>query len=158
MTTMLRFAAALLCCAWAASAQAQSAAEARLRDQLRATTTELRQAQDENSELKVKLQNLPQQASAAAPPSAPAPAEDLARVHSLEAELRDDGAKSAALQRQLDETQKVLQQWQQSYAQLLALAKTRDADAKKFEAQYQDADGSWRSTPYCACSAYRPAP
>jgi len=145
MTNMLRYAAALLCCAWAASAEAQSAAEARLRDQLRATTTELRQAQDENSELKVKLQNLPQQAPAAAPPSAPAPAADLAKIQSLQAELRDDEAKSAAAQRQLDETQKALQQWQQSYAQLLTLAKTRDADAKKFEAQFQEADGSAKS-------------
>jgi hypothetical protein len=129
------------CVALAAPAQAQSPAEARLRDQLRQTTLDLRQAQDENSALKVKLDALSQQAAPPPAPVAAAPtAADTARLGRLQAALSAEQAKTAAALQQGDSDHKALAQWQQSYAQLLTLAKSRDADAKKFEAMYKEED------------------
>ncbi len=117
-------------------AQAQSAAETRLRDQLRQTTLALRDMEDQNTELKQKLAEAEQKPAAPAP-AAPANSADSAKARRLEAELRAQTEKAATLQKALDQARGTQEQWQTSYAQTAALAKSRDADAKKFEADAQ---------------------
>lgn len=140
--TALLLAAGALCCA-GAQAQ-QSPAEVRLRDQLRQTTTDLRQAQDENAELKLKLQQA-QQPAAPAPAAKPAPAVDDARLRSLAGKAEAESARAASLQQQLDQAQKALEQWKQAYEQAVALARGRDAEAKKYQALYTEADTHGKS-------------
>lgn len=133
-------AACILCCA-GAQAQ-QSPAEARLRDQLRQTTLDLRQAQDENSALKLKLE----QATPAVPAAQPAAAAaDQAKLRGLAVQVQAGNARATALQRQLDEAQKSLEQWKQAYDQVVALAKARDAEAKKYQGLYGEADTRGKS-------------
>lgn len=139
---LLLLAAAL--CLLTQGAQAQSdSAEDRTRDALRQTTLQLRQAQDENADLRAKLQAQEQQLAqlmqnaAAAKAPAPMNAAELAKLRqSLEAQSAD----AAALRQQLDDAQKTLAQWQQGYQQAADLARSRDAEAKKYESLYHDTD------------------
>lgn len=124
----------------ATSAQAQ-APDARLRDQLRQSVTELRKAQDENSALKAELETLRRNGPAAppAPAAAPAaPAANTAELRRLREQSSSDSARAAQLQEQLAATQKVLEQWQDSQKKAVLLARTRDADATRFETELQE--------------------
>lgn len=128
----LLLAAALLT---SAVAQAQNA-ESALRDQLRKTILELRQLQDENADLKARLA-----AAGPAAPAAPAPEKKPEEGDArLRGELGAAEAKSKSLQQQLDKATQVLGQWQQVYDQAVALARARDAEAKRFEGLYHQVD------------------
>ncbi|MBL6749565.1 MAG: hypothetical protein ISP90_03550 [Nevskia sp.] len=135
--------------ATSAPAPAQTVEE-RLRDQLRQTTLQLRQALDDNADLKGKLDAQAQQAAAqqaqaeAAKPSA----QQQQQLAALQRDLAASTQQAATLQQQLDAARQALAQWQKGYQDAAEAARTRGADAKKFEAQFQDAD-----TRLKACSA-----
>jgi hypothetical protein len=118
----------------AGSAHAESdAMQQRLLDQLRQTTLQLRQVQDENAELKSKL-DAANGRLAARPAAAPqAHSEDPA----LRRKLAVQTSRSEALEQQLAQTQKVLAEWKQGYGKAVDVARARDADAKKYEALYK---------------------
>ena len=121
-------------------AQAQTP-EAKLRDQLRQSVTELRQVQDENAALKAELDNLrrngpaPVAVAPTPPPAAAAPAIDPAELRKARASASNEAARAKQLEEQLTATQKVLVQWQDSQKQAAQLARTRDADARELEMQ-----------------------
>lgn len=120
----------------AASAQAQSRdVERQLRDQLRQTTLELRAAQDDNAQLKARLQTLPASAPAPAPPP---PVVDNSGP--LRRSLQAEQQRSAGLQQQLEALQKEQQLWRDGYQKAAAVAKERDLQAQKNEALHQDAE------------------
>jgi len=128
---------AVLCASGSAHAQTP---EARLRDQLRQSVTELRQVQDENAALKSELDNLRRNGPApvAAPtpaPKAEAPAVDAAELRQARARASNEAARARQLEEQLAATQKVLVQWQDSQKQAAQLARTRDTAAREFETQ-----------------------
>jgi chromosome segregation ATPase len=120
-------------------ASAQSATDTRLRDQLRQTTLQLRQAEDDNATLKAQLQSLQQQqaASASKPVAQKAPSDE--RVRQLQAQLSEKTEKLAASQQQLEQAQKALAQWKEGYDKAAVAFRSRDAEAKSFEAQYHEA-------------------
>jgi chromosome segregation ATPase len=111
-------------------------AEDRLRDQLRQTTMQLRQTEDENAELKAKVDTLSQQAAAAQP----APKKVSEDSPPLRHQLQDSNAKVAELQQQLDAAQKTLDQWKTGYQQATTLARTRDTDARNLDAKLHESD------------------
>jgi hypothetical protein len=121
---------------------AQSTPDDRLRNQLRETTLQLRQALDDNADLKAKLDLMSQQQPAAAP--APLPKAAVVDEHQTAA-LRHDLAVQAqqitALQQQIEADKQSLAQWQKGYQDAAELARTRSTEAKSLAAQYQDADG-----------------
>jgi hypothetical protein len=131
-------------CLLAGQARAQSdSAEARLRDELRQTTLQLRQEQDENAELRARQQTLEQQLGQqqnAAPAKAPPPS-DAALLVRLRGEAAAQAAQAEAARQQAAELQKSLAQWQEGYQKAVDAARGRDADARKFEALYHDLDG-----------------
>jgi chromosome segregation ATPase len=108
----------------------------RLRDQLRQTTLQLRQTEDENAELKAKVDTLSQQAAAAQP--APKKASD--DNPQLRHQLAESNTKVADLQQQLDAAQKTLEQWKTAYQQATTLARTRDTDARNLDAKLHESD------------------
>lgn len=112
---------------------AQTAPDARLRDQLRQTTLQLRQLQDENSGLKAQVETLGKQALAV--PVVAEPKVDDAELQALRAKLRQEQVRAADLQQKLEAVESNLTAWKQSYDQAVSLAKTRDADAKRLESQ-----------------------
>lgn len=137
-------AATLLAGLAASDALAQSATtEDRLRNQLRQTTLELRAAQDENAALKAKQQELEQAAATdrnkPAQPAPPPP--DTREIERLRNMLASEKANGAALQQQLDQFQQQQAQWEKAYQQAADLARSRDAEARKYQAQFQDSDG-----------------
>ena len=117
-----------------------TATEERLRDQLRQTTVQLRDSQDAMADLKAQLER------------ATAQLESQRTAAPSVAQTKSAGKAAAELRRAVDErdqritdaqehllqSQKLLGQWQQAYNQAAALAKARDADAKRFEAQLID--------------------
>lgn len=118
---------------------AQSAPDARLRDQLRQTTTQLRALEDDNAGLKAKVDALTQQLAQrpeAPVAAAPKPADD-AELRKLRAQLQQQKARTAELEQTLSTVEPILARWKQSYEQVATMAKTRDADAKRYEADYQ---------------------
>lgn len=118
-----------------------SAAEERLRDQLRQTTVQLRDAQDTVADLRSQLDAANKQLEAQRAAVATASAAPR-RTDNAAAELRkaveERNQRLEETQQQLGSSQKLLGQWQQAYNQAAALARARDADAKKFEGQYQE--------------------
>jgi hypothetical protein len=116
---------------------AQATAEDHLRDQLRQTTLQLRQALDDNADLKAKLDQLGAQQAPAAP--APKPPVDE-QAAALRRNASAQAAQIAALQQELDASKQSLAQWQKGYQDAAEQSRSRGADAKKFEAQFQDAD------------------
>lgn len=122
-------------------AAAQSATpEDRLRDQLRQTTLQLRQLEDENTDLKAKLDTASQQAAAAA--QAPKASASEAR---LNRQLKDSAARTTALEQQLDAMQKSLDQWKQAYQQAATVARTRDGDARALDAKLHESQSQAQS-------------
>lgn len=137
-------AAVLPLCLLAVRASAQSdSAEARLRDELRQTTLQLRQEQDANAELRAHQQALEQQLARleqAAPLSSPIPAADAAQLARLRSQAAAQDARAEALRQQVAGLQKTLAQWQEGYQKAADTARGRDADARKFEALDHELD------------------
>lgn len=115
--------------------------ERQLRDQLRQTTLDLRSAQDENAQLKAKLQSQPAPATPAVVEKAPAAVDTAPLRRSLQAEK----ARSDQLQQQLDALQKEQQAWHEGYQKAAAVAKDRDTAAQKYQALYEEAAGGTKS-------------
>lgn len=149
--TYLCNAVVLLAIVFAGEVMAQSATpEDRLRDALRQVTTQLREAQDQNADLQAKQQALEQQLSdAKAAPAAPAAPKTLPidpqELVSLRRQLQGKTADAESLQQQLQQTQKVLAQWQSAYAEAADAARKRDGDSGKYQSLYQDRDTHMRS-------------
>ena len=118
----------------ALGARADEVLEARLRDQLKEAVTQVRQLQIENASLKADLAK----ASAATPaPAAAAAPADVSGAEELQASLDQQTARADALESQTAQLKKTIGQWQQSHDQATALARDRDAAAKKSEALYE---------------------
>ncbi len=133
--------AALIAIGTLVQAHAQSASpEDRLRDQLRQTTLQLRQLEDENSDLKEKLNAANQQAATAA--KVPKASAEEAR---LNRQLKESGARVTTLEQQLDAMQKSLDQWKQAYQQAATVARTRDGDARTLDAKLRDSESHVQS-------------
>ena len=123
----------LLWSAW--GARADEVLEARMRDQLKEAVTQVRQLQIENASLKADLAKAT--AATPAPAAAAAPA-DASGSEELQSSLDQQTTRADALETQTAQLKKTLSQWQQSYDQATALARDRDAAAKKSEALSQD--------------------
>lgn len=113
---------------------AQASAEARMRDQLRQTVTQLRQLQDENAQLQAQVAALQQAVDAREVESVGASTQETAR---LQGELKSEGARADELDRRLGQLTQALAQWKQGYEQAATAYRTRDADAKRLEAQLE---------------------
>ena len=122
----------LLWSAW--GARADEVLEARMRDQLKEAVTQVRQLQIENASLKADLAKAAAATPALAAAAAPADASGSAE---LQSSLDQQTTRADALETQTAQLKKTLSQWQQSYDQATALARDRDAAAKKSEALYQ---------------------
>jgi len=124
----IRMAAALGIAAWSLglNAQAPSPAEARLRDQLRSTTLELRQLQAEQQELQAQLQDARQQLATLRTQSGQA----------QQAASAEQG-RNLALSNQVDQLRDALGKWQASQKQALELAHARDAEARRLDGELQ---------------------
>lgn len=131
--------ATLTLAAGGAAAQS-SVAEERMRDQLRQTTVQLRDAQDSIADLKAQLEKANSQLEAQrAAPAVARPKPNSAETTALRNAVEERNQRIIDVQQRLEDEQKLLGQWQQAYQQAAGLAKARDADAKKFEAQYAEA-------------------
>lgn len=127
--------ALLLIVALPAAAQAQrNEAEDRLRDMLRQTTIELRDAQSQNVELRAKLDelNAKRATSTEATPRTNVDAAVLRRAQSEAEQLR---AALSDARRAIEERDQEMAQWKQAYGQAEELARTRDTDAKRLDEQ-----------------------
>lgn len=125
----------------AAAAPAYAAAdsstpEQQLRDQLRQTTLELREVQDENAALKAQQASLTEQL-AARPAQAPPSKPDDSQLIALRRSLQGQAAQQQQMQQQLEQAQKLLNQWQQAYQQAADVARARDEAAKKYQGLYE---------------------
>lgn len=119
------------------AASADEVGEARMRTQLRQTVTELRQLQDENADLKAKLDAATKQ-----PVNQPEPVKvDDTELVGLRRSLQSQTLKTESLQKQVDLDKKTLGEWQKSYDLAVTTAKARDAEAKKYEALYKEVSG-----------------
>lgn len=114
-------------CAWA-----DQALEDRLRDQLKEAVTQVRQLQIENASLKAEAEK----AAQASAPAAAAPV-DPGELDDTKAALQQQTDRAAALEAQIEQAKTTLAKWQQSYEQAVALARSRDADAKKAESLHR---------------------
>ncbi|MDB5970437.1 MAG: hypothetical protein JWQ90_2887 [Hydrocarboniphaga sp.] len=140
MSIIVKPLVALLLCGIVLPASAQTAPDTRLRDQLRQTTTQLRALEDENASLKARNESLTQQlAQRPEAPAAAAKPVDDAELRGLRAKLQQEKAHSTEIEQKLGTVEPILARWKQSYEQVVTLAKTRDADAKRFESDYQQA-------------------
>jgi YD repeat-containing protein len=115
-----------------ASAQQRSDAEDRLRDMLRQTTIELRDAQSQNLELRAKIDELNAK-GAAATASAPRANVDTAALRRAQSEAEQLRTALAEARRAIEERDQAMAQWQLAYGQAEQLARTRDADAKRLD-------------------------
>lgn len=127
MLTALLFAVAA-----PASAQQRSDAEDRLRDMLRQTTIELRDAQSQNVELRAKIDELNAKGAATAA-SAPRANVDTAALRRAQSEAEQLRTALAEARHAIEERDQALAQWQQAYGQAEQLARTRDGDAKRLD-------------------------
>jgi ribosomal protein L29 len=114
--------------AGAALAQQQESPESRLRAALRETTIQLRDQEDQNATLHAKQSE--------------AERDRLALSQKLDADEKELAALRrqaqtgvAASQQEIDADKKTLAQWQAAYNNAADIARTRDADAKRFDAE-----------------------
>ena len=121
--------------------RADDAAIARMRDQLRQTVLQMRQLQDENTELKISLQKAQQQPASQPDPGTPSAAE----IEELQLALQAQQQNTAALQAQIEQYRTALAQSQQTLDQTVTAAKACDVEAKKFEVLYRDVDSHVKS-------------
>ena len=112
----------------AALAQQQESPESRLRAALRQTTIQLRDQEDQNATLQAKQSE--------------AERDRLALSQKLDADEKELAALRrqaqtgvAASQQEIDADKKTLAQWQTAYNNAADIARTRDADAKRFDAE-----------------------
>lgn len=110
-------------------------AETRLREMLRQTTLELRDAQSQNAELRAKLDNLTAQQRAAPAAQTPLTHVDTTALHRSQHEAEELRTALDEAHRALDERDQVLARWKKTYEQTEQLARTRDADAKRLDEQ-----------------------
>jgi chromosome segregation ATPase len=114
---------------------ADSDLEAHLREQLRATTIALRDAQDQNATLAARQKELTTQLTAAQQEieqlkaKAGGGAGDADKVAAAE----DAAAKS---EEQLDQARALLEKWKTAYNQAADVARARDAAARDFETRF----------------------
>jgi hypothetical protein len=140
--------ALLLACAPAA---AQDTTEARLREMLRRTASDLRAAQDSQAAMQAKLDQETQindtlrkqvdalTARAAEPAKPPISDAEIAR---MQADLREAQARAAALEAGLKE-------WQDAYRSAADLARAKDLESKTFLSRAGDSD---RQASICAAA------
>lgn len=115
----------------ASLARAQgSDAEKRLRDMLRQTTLELRDAQSQNAQLRVQLGELQERLVAKSEAKPVAPKAD-------DAFLRRARDEAASLRRTLEARDQALTQWKQAYEKAVQLAQAREAETKQLDQQRQ---------------------
>jgi hypothetical protein len=105
----------------------------RLREQLRQSLYEARELTAENARLKVELETARQEALKAAE-NAVAKEELLAMQSRADEQL----ARADGLAAQLEQGKQALAQWQQAYEEAAALARTRDAEATRYEGLYRE--------------------
>jgi chromosome segregation ATPase len=110
---------------------------ARLRDQLRQTISELRQFQAENGQLKVDLERARQEAEAATAAGNAAAAAELGEVTSERDALR---SRLGAQDTELAQLRASLAEWRNAHGKATEFARTRDADATRFEGLYREVD------------------
>ncbi|MFC4313793.1 hypothetical protein ACFPN2_32265 [Steroidobacter flavus] len=123
--------AALLLTLPLASQAQRSEAEDRLRDLLRQTTIELRDAQSQNVELRAKLDELTaKQATATA---AARPAVDVTALRRAQGEVEQLRAALSDARLAVEARDQELAQSKTAYSQAEQLANTRDADAKQLD-------------------------
>jgi hypothetical protein len=129
--TTAALAAALLCCSLAGAQPTDT--EARLRAQLRDTTLQLRQSQDENAALRARAQQL-EQVKPAAPPARPEADTALRRA------LGERDARIAELMQQLTLARQQAQEAAQKPAELL---RQREDELAGLRAQAQERQAAY---------------
>jgi ribosomal protein L29 len=112
----------------AALAQQQESPESRLRAALRQTTIQLRDQEDQNATLQAK-QSAAERDRLALSQKLDADEKELAALR------RQAQTGVAASQQEIDADKKTLAQWQTAYNNAADIARTRDADAKRFDAE-----------------------
>jgi uncharacterized phage infection (PIP) family protein YhgE len=124
---------ALLGLCAATTVQADEANETRMRDQLRQTMLELRQLQDQNSELQVKLSGA-QSAPVAVAKPAPSPKTSRAELDKVRAEMRQAMTDAVAkVQADLDTSKAQLATLQQQLADATAQLNARNTATREAE-------------------------
>ena len=113
--------------------RADEALEARLREQLRAAVTSQRQLQIENATLKADLEKAKAEVAKSAENT-----EGKAELEEAKNALAAETERAAGLEAQIGKAQTTLGEWKKSYEQAVALARSRDAEAKKFEALHRE--------------------
>jgi len=124
----------------ASATAADNAGDARLRDQLRQTTMQLRQLQDDNAAMKAKIDSGQCGATAAAPK---ADADDVAK---LKKELQQAQAHVAALQKQVDAQEASIATWKKSYEDVTNTARAKTIEAQRLDQQAQQASAETQRT------------
>ena len=114
-------------------ASADEALEARMRDQLRAAVTESRQLKIENATLKAELEKARAEVAKASED-----AKDQSELEDAKAALAQQTERAAGFEAQVGRAQATIAEWRKSYEQAVALARSRDAEAKKFEALHRE--------------------
>jgi chromosome segregation ATPase len=113
-------------------ALAQDSPEARLRDLLRRTTTELRAAQDSQASLQALLDQEKQKTATLQKKIDDLTADEAARQ---QASAEDAARIRAAAQAQVTALQASLKQWQDAYQKAAELARAKDAEGKSIAAR-----------------------
>ena len=126
-------AALLLALLTALPVRADEALEARLRDQLRTAVTAQRQLQIENATLKADLEKARAEVAKNADNT-----EGKAELEEARNALAAETERAAGLEAQIGKARTTLDEWKKSYEQAVALARARDAEAKKFEALHRE--------------------
>ena len=107
----------------------------RLKDALRDTVSALRDAQDQNAALTAKQTELTAQVAALQQTIDSLKAQQAGSA-STAGQLADVQAAAKQTGDQLTQTQAALQKWEDAYNKILAIAKSRDAAARDYQARY----------------------
>lgn len=110
---------------------------ARLREQLRQTISELRQFQAENGQLKADLEKARQEADAVTAAGNAAAEAERAELAAERDALRSRAGTQDA---EIAQLRASLAEWQAAHTKAADLARSRDADATRFEGLYRDID------------------
>jgi hypothetical protein len=114
--------------AWSATAQQQENPESRLRAALRQATIQLRDLEDQNAALLAK-QSAAERDRLASAQKLDADEKELAALR------RQSQSGLAAIQQAADADKQSLAKWQAAYNDAANIARTRDGDAKRLEAE-----------------------
>lgn len=137
LCTVLMGAAVLLTCLPAGSQPSDT--EARLREQLRETTLQLRQVQDENAALRAREQQAP---APAAPSAAPSGSPERAAAQRRAIAERD--ARIEQLSERLTQYDETIAQWREQIAKAQDLLRQRQEQVSQLELQAQRADAAFK--------------